>query len=244
MQREEKIMNTTNSVLLVKFGEKEHLERLKNGEIFFSKISNYRNDGTHFRGDRLEGKYLIDPTSVKIFDKNGTNLLEGLPPPTEVVKGYADDDDTLMFCAAGLSTNNLIEVEKNRYKLTKAFKKSMQEFGAYALIFWSSDLCSRVSKCRKQGMDIAYETRFISYRDKSNFDEPIISNQKSNIDLYFVKDKKYQAQNEWRMIIDGEKEPLKLNHEKGYILNIEPIEDCLLLPTKELFDEGIILSFE
>ena len=37
----------------LKFGQKEHLTKLKDGEVFFNSINKYREDGTNYRGDYL-----------------------------------------------------------------------------------------------------------------------------------------------------------------------------------------------
>lgn len=62
-------MNNSTNFLIAKFGNKEHLEQLQNGNIFFNAIQAYRNDGTDYRGDSMEGKIPINPNKIKIFDR-------------------------------------------------------------------------------------------------------------------------------------------------------------------------------
>ena len=47
-------MDNRSKFILAKFGKKEHLEQLKEGNIFFNAIQTYRDDGTDYRGDKME----------------------------------------------------------------------------------------------------------------------------------------------------------------------------------------------
>lgn len=101
-----------SSFLIAKFGKREHLEQLLNGEIFFNNIQYYRDDGTDYRGDSLEGCISIDPTKIQLFDKNGKNIFESLPYPTTVTESFHNDEDLLMFCAAAI-TEEVLEHQGN-----------------------------------------------------------------------------------------------------------------------------------
>lgn len=55
-------------MVLIKFGEKEHLQMLKEGSVHFNPLSRFREDTTLFRGDELEGKYIIDTSKGFFID--------------------------------------------------------------------------------------------------------------------------------------------------------------------------------
>ena len=60
-------MDNSCNFLIAKFGREEHLKQLQNGEIYFNAVQAYRDDGTVYRGDPMEGKIPIDPAKdVKI----------------------------------------------------------------------------------------------------------------------------------------------------------------------------------
>ena len=53
-------------MLLMKVGKRNHLESFRNGIIHFNPLSFFREDGTAFRGDAMEGKYAIDTMDLSI----------------------------------------------------------------------------------------------------------------------------------------------------------------------------------
>lgn len=73
----------------MKFGKKEHLEELKNGRIFFNAVKKYRNDGTDYRGDSMEGKIPLDPLYIKILDEGGKTFLIICQDQMKLQKCYA-----------------------------------------------------------------------------------------------------------------------------------------------------------
>ena len=91
---------------LVKYGKKEHLEELKNGRIFFNAIKKYRNDGTEYRGDSMEGRIPIDPSTIAIYDKDGKNIFDYLPRPDTVTQMLYNDENFLMFLCFGYNKGN------------------------------------------------------------------------------------------------------------------------------------------
>lgn len=135
--------------LLAKYGMKEHLEELKNGKIFFNSIKNYRNDGTDYRGDSMEGKIPINPSTIAIYDKSGKNMFDYLPRPNTVTQILYNDDNFLMFCASAITKEIMEEKEKNRWILLEEYKKEMKQFGDYVLTFWSSEFLEKIKLAKK-----------------------------------------------------------------------------------------------
>lgn len=229
--------------LIAKFGKREHLEQLLNGEIFFNNIQYFRDDGTDFRGDSMEGRIPIDPTKIQIFDKNGKGILESVPYPTSVIESFLNDNDLLMFCAATITKDILEYQGNNTYCFKDEFKSAIREFGDYALLTNTSDLLDHIRAVTDEsGQKIACDSGRIIYRDLSDFsDYSQYNTTGSPLDRYFVKSIEYKNQNEWRLIIDGEERKITPNCGKGFVLKTKPLERATIMKTEELLNSEICL---
>ena len=87
-----------DTTLLLKFGQKCHLESLKAGNLFFNPISKFRNDGTLFRGDENEGKIPINPSTFFIDGKCYGDIIKS------VMASYEGDDNMFIFCTLRILT--------------------------------------------------------------------------------------------------------------------------------------------
>lgn len=161
--------------LLAKFGKKEHLEALKNGNIFFSAIKKYRNDGTSYRGDIMEGKVPIDTEQVEMLDENGNNiwpLLKNIGSSVSLNWSWQGDDNLLMFCAAALTKEVMKNIRDDVWILSNDFKNSIKEFGDYVILLSSVDLRTKIMES-EEGVNnrIGIDTGMIIYRDLSGFSD-------------------------------------------------------------------------
>lgn len=135
---------------LAKFGKKEHLEQLQNGNIFFNSIQTYRDDGTDYRGDSMEGKIPIDPTKIKIYDQEGNDIFEKIPRPDSVVESFEGDENLMMFCAAVIHMDFMEQVREGIWKFKEEFKTAVQDFGDYVLILDSMDIMNHIRSARDE----------------------------------------------------------------------------------------------
>lgn len=232
-------MTKENNFLLAKFGKKEHLETLKNGEIYFSAIKKYRNDGTAYRGDKMEGKIPINPNEIKMFDENGIDIWPKLNKGlVSVSQSWVGDDDLLMFCAAAITEHIMEETENNVWKLTDKFKEAIKEFGDYVILIWSNELINKIIKSEENSdNELGFETGFITYRDLSDFSEmDVYRKTGSQLDPYFVKGESYRDQNEWRMILYRE-EKMQLNESDGKIIHSTSFENAMILKTVDFLEQ-------
>src|SRR5690606_353265 len=110
-----------STILLAKFGWKEHLDMLSEGYVYFSPTSRYRTDTSNYRGDEFEGIIPIDPMSISILDKNGCDVFESIPLPDSVKLSSLGDDSVLMFCAA-MITEDILTNEGKYYVFKDEFK--------------------------------------------------------------------------------------------------------------------------
>lgn len=230
--------------LIAKFGKREHLEQLLNGEIFFNNIQYYRDDGTNFRGDSMEGRILIDPTKIQIYDKNGKDIFDSVPYPTSFIESFLDDNDLLMFCAATITEQVLNHQGNHTYRFKKEFKKAIREFGDHALLTYTRNLIDNIRAVTDEsGQKIACDSGRIIYRDLSDFsDYSQYNTTGSPLDRYFVKSIDYKNQNEWRLIIDGEERKITPNCGKGFVLKTKPLEYATIMKTENLLNSEIRLE--
>lgn len=235
-----------HTIILAKFGQKDYLQSIKEGKLYFNPIQKYRDDGTDFRGDKNEGEVPIDPVKISIKDQDGNDLFMDLkiPYPTKVSMTLQDDENTFIFCSA-MITREVLTLKvghNNLYVLKEDFKREIQQFGEYVLIFHSAEIIERLNKVREEyDLEFGFISGPITYRDINDFSDKgdyHVSYNTSNsaYDQYFVKDVSYINQNEWRILIDGSQNPLESNCGYGFTIAIGELDWAQLVETKIFLD--------
>lgn len=234
-------MTNKQNFLIAKFGEKKHLEQLQRGEIFFNSIQSYRNDGTDYRGDSMEGRIPIDPQKIKIFDEEGKDIFERLPRPETAIQSLLGDENLMMFCASAISMEILIKSKNQGWNFKEKFKKNIKDFGKYVLVLYSLELLEHIEKAEDvSGQKINFDSGMILYRDFTDFEHTDeYRTMGSPLDRYFVKGLDYKNQNEWRVIVDGEKRSLETNCGSGFLLKTPPLKYTMLMKTEDLLNSEI-----
>lgn len=217
-------------LLLLKFGEKAHLESLKDGQLYFNPIQKFRKDGTSYRGDAMEGAIPIDPSKISIIN-SGQQIPSSSFGAKSLLKATGfiqNDDNTFMFCTAIINDNILVQSHLNpkARSFSNEFKKSISSFGDYVLLFSEYEVIDRLNIALNISQNrMKFIAGTICYRDLSDFSEKsdyFRSYSKGNprYDHYFVKDSSYCHQNEWRIILDADKGHLSPNNGEAYSLDI------------------------
>ena len=239
-------MDNSCNFLIAKFGREEHLKQLQNGEIYFNAVQAYRDDGTVYRGDPMEGKIPIDPAKIKLYDQAGRDIFETIPRPNTIVESLVGDENLMMFCASAITTEIMDYVANDIWKFKEEFKSEMQKFGDHVLLIWSLELLEHIAKATDiTGQKIGFIDRRILYRDLKDFDnthEYRITG--SPLDVYFVKGLLYKNQNEWRVIIDGEREELKINCDRGFLLQTSPFQYSQIMKTTDFLNGEIKIQMD
>lgn len=188
-------------MLFLKFGKKEHLQQLKDGVVHFRPLSSFKNDSTHFRGDRLEATLLIDKSHPVII--NGMDISPYIKEVTQTFDGF---DSILSFSAAKLDYNNCHAIEDGLFTVNDDFIAEMEQFGSHFLIFSAEEFIWGLEESLKMHTcNFVYHSIF--YCDKT--DHAAISRHFKDIEdtaepyeYCFIKDyTPYAKQNEWRIII-------------------------------------------
>lgn len=210
-------------MLLIKFGKKEHLQMFKDGSVHFNPLSLFRNDGTAYRGDELEGKYVIDTS--KGFFIDGIDISK-FGSGFQATQTYENSDDVLIFCAAVLDSSNSLIESANKINVDDTFIREMRKFGQYAVVFDGAEFASRVTETLKtmhcnlayNGIEYCNKNDHEGMRSKINKLKPVLE----DFSIYFIKDKSYEVQHEWRYIIDRFQHDYMLNPDKSLDLKIKP----------------------
>lgn len=202
----------------MKVGKPEHLDSFRDGNVYFSPLSRFRGDGTLFRGDSMEGKTKIDIS--KGFWVNGKNISDYLE---EVTYSHVGSDDVLVFCAAILDDSNIKIVSHDQIAIDQKFLTEMRKFGQYAVVFDLEQFTACVTERTKQ-YQYDYGFRSVTYVDKADHaavTEFFKENQKifDSDAIYFLKDRSYANQHEWRYMLDHVPVERK-NADGSYILKI------------------------
>ena len=188
--------------LLIKFGEKEHLEQLKQGIVHFSTFDSFQKDPTNFRGDKMEGRIYLDPSAP--LQINGNDYSKYVK---EAMLSFIHDCPVLSFSASMLSDKNCHLITEELYTPNEDFIAEMEQFGGYVLIF---DALTFINSLRKtfENAECGLEFKPVVYIDKHNYlyvqdyYESLVGDRKEFAHL-FIKDtaNSYPLQNEWRMVI-------------------------------------------
>ena len=155
----------------------------------------------------MEGKIPINPKEIKMLDQQGKDFIENFPHPDSVSISLLGDEALMMFCAAAITTE-VLNSEKNN---------------VWCFIDWCFiDLLTHIKTAAYiTGQKLFFDSGPILYRDLSNYDNTDeYRKMGSPLDVYFVKSLLYKNQNEWRVIIVGEKKQLEAIVEMFFIKDV------------------------
>lgn len=231
-------MNKLDNLILMKFGKLEHLESLKNGNIYFNTVSNYRNDGTEYRGDPNEGKVPINPETFRI---NGIDFSDIV---VDIKQSFGEDDGILMFCTSML-TNDILVPKETTNVFSDEYKNEIMKFGDHVIIFNAKELIINLRKAiESKYPELDYRFEAITYRDLTDFKSEeynLVYNRTGSIlDSFFVKSRNYKIQNEWRLLLgsDSVRRLSYLNNNGSLLLKIDELSTGIIFPTSVLLETG------
>lgn len=114
---------------LLKFGKKEHLEKLQNGDLFFGNAVGYRSIEENLmikgQGDKLEASTKIFAENLKMIDNNSNHTIIN-NVKVKVVFRYPDADFTPIFCLfAVFEDDGVVEGSNRKIRLSKSIKDTI-----------------------------------------------------------------------------------------------------------------------
>lgn len=188
--------------MLLKFGQKEHMEMLQQGKIFFGTRKFYNkiaSEGNENIGDKYEGVFPSKNCRIKLVDnKTKILLVEG---KGTLVQSDEMVDKIPFFSCTYISDDNIDENNKIIYD--EKFKENFmnEESWEYVLAINGEALLKRI---RETLIDINVLAKKIKYSDYEYLtverDKEIMENIKNTL---LWKDIKYSFQKEFRIILEN-----------------------------------------
>jgi len=204
----------------------------------------------------LVGVTVVFPFYILLIESLHPNLIT-MPYPVELwPKKMGLDNYALLFAQNDVGSwliNSLIiaggigfltweDIKNHKWHFKNEFKSAIQNFGEHVLLLRSIELLEHIESVTDLSGQrrIGYDSGPILYRNLNDFDNTEEYRKTGSwLDRYFVKGLPYRNQNEWRVIIDGAREPLKANCGNGFLLQTFPFKYSMLMRTTELLNGEI-----
>lgn len=207
--------------ILLKFGQKEHLESLLNGQLYLKSIRHFKENGEDNIGRYDKNENLTDVWSYPYFE--GKLLFDNIKVATiSSMNIYIPEHDKDLF--THISSFCLVSFDLNNSGFNKLIDSRMQGFGDYVLIIYNvSKFQALVIEASKNHSEISKITMDkVNYIDKESFHGSV------NI---FNKFNNFAWQQEYRIAVRN----LDKFKEDHLNLNIGRISDiAMLLKVKDL----------
>lgn len=205
---------------LIKFGQKEHIERLlNNGEVYFKPITYFRHSSESQRGDNYEGAFTLENIQVKEIKAEhptlGIFFFHPVENSTSRLVNY-NDDVYLSFSTYSISTKTF--QNSNEHKINKA----MLAFGDYAIMINDPLKFRKAIFKQLDRLNLPYWHGTVRYHNYSE-------KEKYNLS-FFDKSEEYIHQEEYRIII-------KSKDSHPLIVNIEAITDYSIVSSSQTMIE-------
>lgn len=206
---------------LIKFGRKEHLEKLiENGQIRFGAINDFQKSTEKERGDKFEGVINITNqyfTKIECEIPNFRKFtFQPMPNKLFSITKYTNDS-FYSFSSYALTSDIFKETDVHK------IDERMTEFGDYALVIREPILFLNEVKRKLTDMDQKWGYQLVDYKDYKK--EGTIET-----DL-FSKTFDLQHQSEHRILINSEQNGKEIFIEIGSIK-----EFCFLIKAEEILN--------
>ena len=215
------IIRATESILRATFPpcfikvakEKAHLEELISGTIYMKASGYYRNLDDNYRGDPYDGRCPVDPKLVRIVIEDpgsGESLFldkEHGAELTELSYGFVGDDRIPMFCMTKLNPDILSFYDDYSYVVTRAYVNEMTKFGDFFTIINAQEFIERINSFNSSNSDklIGKSVNYYSLEEMTRY-SILNSKNKIGFESFFKKLDSYRYQNEWRMILNSDRD--------------------------------------
>lgn len=229
-------------VALLKFSEKEHLESLKNGNLYLNNFKYYKEleseEGKKGQGDSKDLTLIINDLDFSFSDSETKEV---------VFKGRAkqsfleskEDYMRHVFCCTGI-TPDLLEVLELKGEVAKVKLvlpdelriKALEDFGGYVAFINSGNFMKKINEtCAEKG--ITYFSNKVSYLDMNqNHINRIQAFNNNELSFYFEKDLFFKYQHEYRIVFPD------IISDDPETVNVGDIEDEISIISMEEFLNG------
>ncbi|NCU18523.1 hypothetical protein [Pallidibacillus pasinlerensis] len=242
------ILDENNIFMFIKFArEEKYLEDLQKGNLYMNNgryfIEREKQDGEKGIGDKYEMSAVINNVNLKFYNSETNEFLfEG--EAERIAFNYNHVLTKPIFCITHISADSLKIIKEHENSVDCQFNFSsedieqiVKEFGEYALLINPRAFQERVENTLKD-MGITYLAGKIVYEDFNiNSSKRLEEYQKNHPAIFFKKDKSFEHQKEYRIVLTG------IDSNEPYILKIGDISDIsYLMLTKDLFSGKFALN--
>ena len=228
----------------LRFSSKERLEQLRSGSVYMNTFQFFKEleqrDGKKGQGDAHDLSLIINNlTRVQfVHPETGEVFLEGTAGKGDLFS--PDDYKNHLYCLTAITPNmleilsrdgNEVQVKLNLPDELKHLAAGM--FGDHVMFISKPLFLERVYKeCLEKGYQCIHGK--VNYKDMSiNYMERFVAFNEGKVELFFEKDKFYEFQNEYRIVIlNAPKEG------KALELEIGDISDISILTSLEVFNKN------
>lgn len=226
--------------LFIKFGQKEHLETLQQGNLFLNKIKFFNGLKKAGIGDEVDSKLSLYGVKYKVMNKSTGATFTTINMDNPIMSFGLDECP--IFSLYSFDKRNILSTKGNVVELgfnDDCARKIRAEFGEYALVILDRYRFFNSVKSFVEKNDIETDWGNVNYTEAgvNNFRQLKEINEDSKNVSFWKNKEKYEYQQEYRFVFFG------LESKKPLGINIEPIEEySFILPTEELLD--LVFIFE
>lgn len=225
---------------LFKICEKiEYCQSIVNGHIYMKESAFFRQLDDNHRGDRSDGRVLVEWEQNRIRRKAPDGEIEEMIIYADVEYGLPNDDKMPLFCAS-MFDGAIITEPQNGYSLfRKEFINEAAKFGNYIV-------CLPLEELIKEAQFHSLENNFNCYYSKVQyFDTKAVYSKYANSkhDLHhhfpfalFKKDLTYYWQNEWRLVFQKKDSSIITSEKDYYVMSLIPFSNAQIFKTSDLTD--------
>lgn len=226
-------------VYLLKFFEKkEFAEELLNGKIYMKESGYFRKLEDNYRGDRNDGRRPIDMANQSIFIESLDSERLKLTNIFNFNMGFSGDDKIPIFCASLMDDCILERTSDTSCKFRKEFLDELTKFGRYVSIINYSEFSQKIKLKQQENQDLfmmmSGKVKYSNIMQEHGFEG--MSKEYNTSEKYmafFKKDKSYEWQNEFRLMLLSNNELID-NKNDSYILDIGKFEYANIASTDAL----------
>ncbi len=232
--------------VFLKFGQKGHLESLKNGNLYMNNFNYFikREDIDQKKGvgDKFEVAHVITNMTATMYDDEKDEIAIG---HVEVMTLRSTSDlKKPIFCLTAITADDLEIVEETDDKLKtklvfteEEIIRIKEDFGEHVLIISPGNMLQQLEvSC--EASDIVAVKGMVNYVDY-NVNEKSRTDSFANHrpDFYFWKNKELRYQKEYRIVL------LNRDVDNHFEMNIGKLEDAVLIERDKFLKSKFMLTF-
>jgi hypothetical protein len=233
-------------LFFVRFSQKQYLEDFQKGKLFMNNLKKYIEEeektGIKGVGDKHEASHVLNDLIIKMYDSETNEFITEIPAGSIMFREdqYLYKPVLCLFTMWSDSFHMVSEDEDFIYAklvFSKEQKEKIKEhFGENALIIPSNAFLGQVhNKFIEKEFDFVHG--LVKYSDyKVNESKRFEIYSKRTAEIAFIKDKSFQYQNEYRILIKNQ------DVEDHLEVKIGEIEGTSLLETEYLLNDNFAIK--